>query len=208
MKIVNNTNTKFTIISISLQVSVFIMFNHSFLLSLLLFSLALCPSTTSIATGRSDELLTATTHELEDVRNLILSLLSTSSPASASLPHPKVNPAHVTYTPTPEPDTPEFFLDPTTYEPTSEPTSEPATTSAEVIATHSYTSGHIFGIHSAEDAGLLALIVITIVLFLCLMGVLWHYYYFFYKKLKTEEEKELMYKYSATRGDVEAPQRV
>ena len=179
------------------------MFTLSILLALL-FLLVLCSSTTTIATGRSDELLTATTHELEDVRSLILSLLSTSSPVSASLPHPKVNPVHVTYTPTPEPDTPIGFFDPTTYEPTA----EPATPSAEVVASHSYTSGHTFGIHSAEDAGLLALIVITIILFLCLMGVLWHYYYFFYKKLKTEEEKELMYKYNATKGDVEAPQRV
>ena len=200
-------NIKITIISTTLQV-----FIHSFIIMLALSTLLLviilsflCSSITSIA--RSDGLLDTASLREEGVRDLLL--YSTSTPVSVSLPHPpKASPGHATSTPTPNPDTPEFFLDPTTYEPTSEPTSEPAIPSAEAIATHWYTSGHIFGIHSAEDAGLLALIVISIFLFLCLLGVMSHYYYFFYKKVKTEEEKELMYKYNATKGDVETPQRV
>ena len=86
-----------------------------------------------------------------------------------------------------------------TYEPTQVPTSEPtaAPVGSKIATTH---SGGIFTIDSAEKAGLLALIIISVAIVLSVLAVLSHRY----TRVKTREE-EPPEPVVPERSDVEAP---
>ena len=89
-----------------------------------------------------------------------------------------------------------------TFEPTHEPTSEP--TGAPVVSEVDIHSGGIFSTEGARDAGIVALIIVSIALFLSIIALLSQIYHIMYTRVK---EEELAVAPEAG-GDVEAPLHV
>ena len=120
---------------------------------------------------------------------------STFEPTSQPTIHPSLNPTHEpTYEPTYQPT-----FEPT-YAPTPEPSLEP--TAAPVGSNDGIYSGSAFTIDSPKKAGLLALIIVSIIFSLSIIALLSQIYCIIYERVKTkEEEPEPL----AGRGDEEAP---
>ena len=120
---------------------------------------------------------------------------STFEPTSQPIIHLSLNPTHEpTYEPTYQPT-----FEPT-YTPTPEPSLEP--TAAPVGSNDGIYSGSAFTIDSPKKAGLLALIIVSIIFSLSIIALLSQIYCIIYERVYTkEEEPEPL----AGRGDEEAP---
>ena len=128
---------------------------------------------------------------------------SSAEPTISPTYEPTMPTCICTFEPTSEPTFQPTF-EPTfmpTFEPTHEPTPEP--TGAPVVKEVDIHTGGIFSTEGARDAGIVALIIVSIALFLSILALLSQIYYIMYMRVKTKEE--VPEPVVPEGGDVEAP---